>query len=91
MRARRLPLRSPDGTPSEGHIRAMRTALRAFTEHQRAFNTNAETFAEHGGTGQVEWSYSVTMTDVTQITDFVLMRFVGRIQVAAGVREPHAS
>jgi hypothetical protein len=57
------------------------TALRASTEHRRAFNTNAETFAEHGGTGQVERSYSVTMTDVTQITDFVLMRFVAEFKL----------
>jgi AraC-like DNA-binding protein len=62
----------------------LRTALKTFVEYQRVFNTNAAKFSEHAGVGQLEWAYSVTLTDVTQLTDFVLMRFVGRIQSAAG-------
>jgi hypothetical protein len=62
----------------------LRTALRSFSEYQRMFTTNAETFSEHAGVGRVEWTYPITMIDSTQLTDFVLMRFIIRIQQAVG-------
>jgi AraC-like DNA-binding protein len=62
----------------------LRTALKSFVRYQRVFNTNAATFMEDAGASKVEWSYSVTMTNVAQLTDFVLMRFICRIQSAAG-------
>ena len=62
----------------------LRTALKSFVRYQRVFNTNAATFMEDAGASKVEWSYAVTMTNVAQLTDFVLMRFICRIQSAAG-------
>jgi AraC-like DNA-binding protein len=63
----------------------LRTALRSFSQYQRMFNTNAEiTFSEQAGVGRIEWAYPVTMADVAQLTDFVVMRFIIRIQSAAG-------
>jgi AraC-like DNA-binding protein len=46
--------------------------------------TNYLEFVESAGLGRVEWSYPVTMSNVTQLTDFVLMRLVTRIRGAAG-------
>jgi AraC-like DNA-binding protein len=62
----------------------LRTALKSFVQYQRVFNTNVAAFVERGGSGRIEWDYPVTMTDVAQLTDFVLMRFICRIQSAAG-------
>jgi AraC-like DNA-binding protein len=62
----------------------LRTALRAFVQYHRVFNTNVAAFVESGGSGRIEWTYPVTMTDVAQLSDFALSRFVVRIQSAAG-------
>ncbi|HEU0017952.1 MAG TPA: hypothetical protein VFQ31_06290, partial [Methyloceanibacter sp.] len=35
------------------------------------------------GAGRIEFSYPVTMSNVVQMTDFVLMRLVTRIRAAA--------
>jgi hypothetical protein len=47
--------------------------------------TNHLEFVEiAGGVGRVEFCYPVTMPNVVQMTDFVLMRFVTRIRGAGG-------
>lgn len=62
----------------------LRTALRSFIHYQRVFNSNVASFSETSGAAHVEWSYPVTMSNVAQLTDFVLMRFICRVQSAAG-------
>lgn len=62
----------------------LRMALRCFIHYQRVFNSNAASFSEASGAGRIEWTYPVTMCNVAQLTDFVLMRFMCRIQSAAG-------
>jgi AraC-like DNA-binding protein len=62
----------------------LRTALKSFIHYHRVFNTNVASFIEGPGAARVEWSYPVTMSNVAQLTDFVLMRFICRIQSAAG-------
>ena len=62
----------------------LRTGLTLFVKYQRVVCTSAETFSEHAGVGKIEWMYPITMVDIAQLTDFVLMRFIIRIQSAAG-------
>jgi len=63
----------------------LRTGLRNFARFQPVLSTNHLEFVETaGGAGRVEFSYPVTMPNVVQMTDFVLMRFVTRIRGAAG-------
>jgi AraC-like DNA-binding protein len=62
----------------------LRTALRSFIHYQRVFNSNVASFSETSGAARIEWTYPVTMCNVAQLTDFGLMRFICRIQSAAG-------
>jgi AraC-like DNA-binding protein len=62
----------------------LRTALRSFIHYQRVFNSNVASLSEPSGAARIEWTYPVTMTNVAQLTDFVLMRLMRRIQSAAG-------
>ena len=62
----------------------LRTALKSFTRYHRVLTTNRIDFVESAGVGRIEWSYAVTMPNITQLADFVLMRFVWRIQCAMG-------
>jgi AraC-like DNA-binding protein len=62
----------------------LKTALRSFIHYQRVFNSNVASLSEPSGAARIEWTYPVTMTNVAQLTDFVLMRFMRRIQSAAG-------
>jgi AraC-like DNA-binding protein len=62
----------------------LKTALRSFIHYQRVFNSNVASLSEPSGAARIEWTYPVTMCSVTQLTDFVLMRFMRRIQSAAG-------
>jgi AraC-like DNA-binding protein len=62
----------------------LRTALKSYVQYQKVFSTNAASFVEQAGSARIEWSYPVTMTNLTQIIDFALMRFTCRIQAAAG-------
>jgi len=62
----------------------LRTALKSFIHYQRVFNSNVASFSEMPGAARIEWTYPVTMSNVAQLTDFVLMRFICRIQSAAG-------
>ncbi len=62
----------------------LRTALNSFVRYHRVLTTNRFDFVESAGLGRIEWSYSATMPNVTQLSDFVLMRFVWRIQCAVG-------
>jgi AraC-like DNA-binding protein len=62
----------------------LRTAFRSLIQYQRVFNSNTISFVETPGAARLEWCYPVTMTNVVQLTDFVLMRFMLRIQSAAG-------
>jgi AraC-like DNA-binding protein len=62
----------------------IKTALRSFAHFHTVLSSNHVDFVEIGGGGRVEWSYPVTLSDIVQLTDFSLMRFVSRIQPAAG-------
>jgi hypothetical protein len=63
----------------------LKVGLRNFARFQPVLSTNQLEFVEiAGGAGRVEFSYPVTISNVVQMTDFVLMRFVTRIRVAAG-------
>jgi AraC-like DNA-binding protein len=62
----------------------LRTALKSFVQYHRVLTTNRFDFVESAGVGRIEWSYSVTMPNVTQLVDFVVMRFAWRIQCAVG-------
>jgi AraC-like DNA-binding protein len=62
----------------------LKTGLRYFARFQPVLATNHLEFVEGAGMGRVEFSYPVTMSNVIQITDFALMRFVARIRAAAG-------
>ena len=54
----------------------LKTALRSFIHYQRVFNSNVASLSEPSGAARIEWTYPVTMTNVAQLTDFVLMRFM---------------
>lgn len=62
----------------------LKTALRSFIHYQRVFNSNVAALSEPSGAARIEWTYPVTMTNVAQLTNFVLMRFICRIQSPAG-------
>jgi len=62
----------------------LKTALRSFAYFQPVLSSNSLEFVESAGGGRLEWSYPVTVPNIVQLTDFVLMRFVARIQSAAG-------
>ena len=62
----------------------LRTALRSFAQYHPVICSNSLAFVESNGSGRIEWSYPVTIANIVQLTDFVLMRFVWRIQSAAG-------
>jgi AraC-like DNA-binding protein len=62
----------------------LRTALKSFVHYHRVLTTNHFDFVESAGVGRVEWSYAVTMPNVTQLSDFVLARFIWRVQCAVG-------
>jgi len=60
----------------------LRTALRSFAHFHTVLSSNSVEFVENAG--RIEWSYPVTLADSVQLTDFSLMRFISRIQFAAG-------
>ncbi|MGB2932272.1 MAG: AraC family transcriptional regulator ligand-binding domain-containing protein [Methyloceanibacter sp.] len=62
----------------------LRIALRSFACFHPVLSSNNLEFVESAGGGRIEWSFPVTVPDITQLTDFVLMRFISRIQSAAG-------
>jgi AraC-like DNA-binding protein len=62
----------------------LRTALRSFVQFHKVIASNNLQFVESNGNGRVEWTYPVTVSHVGQLTDFGLMRFIWRIQSAAG-------
>lgn len=62
----------------------LRIALRSFIQFHDVLCNNRIDFIETNGQARVEWTYPVTVSNVAQFTDFVLMRFVWRIQSAAG-------
>jgi AraC-like DNA-binding protein len=62
----------------------LRTGLRLFAHFHPVLATNHLEFVESAGGGRLEWCYPVTLPNVTQLTDFVLMRFIMRIRAAAG-------
>jgi len=62
----------------------LRTAIKSFSRYHRVLTTNRFEFVESAGAGRIEWSYPVTMPNVTQVSDFALMRFVWRIQCLIG-------
>jgi len=62
----------------------LRTGLRLFARFHPVLATNHLEFVESAGGGRIEWSYPVTMSNVTQLTDFVLMRFMMRIRAVVG-------
>ncbi len=62
----------------------LRTALRSLIHYQRVVSSNVASLSEPSGAARIEWTYPVTMGNVAQLTDFVLMRFLLRIQTAAG-------
>ncbi len=62
----------------------LRTALRSFAQYHAVICSNSLSFVESNGSGRIEWSYPVTIANVVQLTDFVVMRFVWRIQSSAG-------
>jgi AraC-like DNA-binding protein len=61
-----------------------RTGLRNFARFQPVLASNHLAFMETAGSGRVEYSYPVTIPNVVQMTDLVLMRFVSRIRAAVG-------
>jgi len=62
----------------------LRTALKSFVRYHRVLTTNRFDYVESAGTARVEWSYVATMPNVAQLADFVLTRFVWRVQCAVG-------
>jgi AraC-like DNA-binding protein len=62
----------------------LKTGLRNFARFQPVLATNHLEFVEIGGAGRVEFSYPVTIPNIVQLTDFVLMRFISRIRDVAG-------
>jgi AraC-like DNA-binding protein len=62
----------------------LKTGLRYLARYHPVLASNHLEFVESAGMGRVEFSYPVTMSNVVQLTDFVLMRFVTRIRGAAG-------
>lgn len=62
----------------------LKTALRSVARFHQVLSSNTLEFVESAGGGRLEWSYPVTMSNIVQLTDLVLMRFVLRIQSAAG-------
>src|SRR4029079_7435783 len=62
----------------------LRTALRSLIHYQQVVSSNVASLSEPSGAARIEWTYPVTMGNVAQLTDFVLMRFLLRIQTAAG-------
>lgn len=62
----------------------LKTALKSFAQFHPVISSNSLEFVETTGGGRVEWSYPVTVSSIVQLTDFVLMRFIWRIQSAAG-------
>ena len=62
----------------------LRTALRSLIHYQHVVSSNVASLSEPSGAARIEWTYPVTMGNVAQLTDFVLMRFLLRIQTAAG-------
>jgi AraC-like DNA-binding protein len=62
----------------------LRIALRSFAQYHAVICNNTLDFIESNGNGRIEWSYPVTIANVVQLTNFVVMRFVWRIQCAAG-------
>jgi AraC-like DNA-binding protein len=60
----------------------LRTALRSFAHFHTVMSSNSVEFVESAG--RMEWSYPLTIADSLQLTDFSLMRFISRIQFAAG-------
>src|SRR4029077_14242511 len=62
----------------------LRTGLRLFAQFHPVLATNHLEFVESAGGGRIEWSYPVTVSNVTQLTNFVLMRFIVGIRAAVG-------
>jgi AraC-like DNA-binding protein len=62
----------------------LKTGLRYLAHFHPVLATNHLEFVETAGAARVEFSYPVTMSNVAQLTDFVLMRLVVRIRAAAG-------
>jgi len=62
----------------------LKTELRYFARFHPVLANNHLEFVESAATVRIEFSYPVTMPNVVQLTDFVLMRFVTRIRAAAG-------
>jgi AraC-like DNA-binding protein len=62
----------------------LKTGLRYFARFHPVLATNHLQFVESPSAARIEFSYPVTMSNVVQLTDFVLMRFVMRIRGAAG-------
>lgn len=62
----------------------LRVALKSFVHFHAVISTNSLECVETNGSGRIEWSYPVTVSNIVQLTDFVLMRFIWRIQSAAG-------
>ncbi len=60
------------------------TAIKSFSRYHRVLTPNRFKFVESAGAGRIEWSYPVTMPNVTQVSDFALMRFVWRVQCLIG-------
>jgi hypothetical protein len=68
----------------ESNAPDLKTELRYFARFHPVLANNHLEFVESAGTGRIEFSYPVTMPNVVQLTDFVLMRFVTQIRAAAG-------
>jgi AraC-like DNA-binding protein len=62
----------------------LRSGLRNFVQFQPVLATNRLEFVETAAGGRLEFSYPVTIPNVVQFTDFVMMRFVTRIRATAG-------
>jgi AraC-like DNA-binding protein len=62
----------------------LKIALRTLAHFYPVLSSNRLAFAESKSGGRLEWSYPVTLPDSMQLTDFVVMRFVWRIQMIAG-------
>jgi AraC-like DNA-binding protein len=62
----------------------VRTGLRSFAQFHPVIATNQLEFVESSTGAKIEWSYPITMSNVVQLTEFVMMRFVTRIRAAVG-------
>jgi AraC-like DNA-binding protein len=62
----------------------IKTALRSFAHFHTVLSSNHVEFVETNSGGRIEWAYPVTLSNIVQLTDFSLMRFVSRVQSAAG-------